>query len=961
MSDWQRIQSIFLATADIPFLERDHVLGELCGGDLELRYEVESLLFADSGSAMTIDSAIRGVASTIIETPALIGERLGVYRIVREIGRGGMGSVYLARRDDEEYTKDVALKVVKRGMNTPDVLRRFREERQILANLDHPYIARLFDGGTSPEGISFFAMEYVEGRPVDVFCRENSLDLKARCRLFLYILEAVGYAHQNLVIHGDLKPANIFVTSDGTPKLLDFGVAKLMDIEGNEEHDANATRIFTPGYASPEQVRWDTVTTATDIYSLGAVLYELLSGKRSQPVDFDTPTMIERAVCDIDIVRPGFFARELPADLDHVVLMALRKKPEQRYQSAGQFAEDIRRCLEGRPVLARPNTVGYLVRKFVTRNWAEVAIGAAVAAALIVGLVVSLAQTRRAEAERAAADSQRRIALQERAQAEAAQASEARQRAFADEQRSLALKERDEAEQQKKIADERLKDIVDLAGRTLFDVHTAVASLPGSIPARKAIVQTTLDYLKSMETNVGANDNMREVLAEAYYKVALIQGDPHGPSLQDSASAERTLKQAEAVLLPAYRRNPKDAGLMLRLIEVKSAESDLIYRSGRVEEAAKIYVDLLPVTHRLFLTKPCKIECETQEMAIETTLASELLSVDPAKALAYANHASETGRELIVRHPTDTNLKQALGVVTAVAAAAYKSLGDLVKAGQNYRQSIEIREQLLQDDPANVQIRRNLLVAYGNYATTLGVPTAQNLGQPAEARLYAIKGVEIARETVKGDPQDATARRDLGMILGRLGMIDPAPGEVAESLGELRESASLIEPLVIANPKSFEAASALADILEYQGRRLAELNKTAEAVQSYRKSMALLEPFISQPSPGMLVGYIGDEEDLALLYATTGDKESALDMAGKAIAAAEKYVAVPPMRESRVATLASAWSTLALTQASTGSPDLARQTGEKAMKIWESIHNTGLLTPYRDTLLATRTLLGQTH
>ncbi len=287
MNDWQSVQSIFLATADLSAAERERVLDELCGDDYDLRFEVESLLAADSDSSVTIDSAIQGVASTVLDAPVLVGERIGVYRVVKEIGRGGMGSVYLALRDDEEYTKEVALKIVKRGMNTAAVLRRFRDERQILANLDHPFIARMFDGGTTPDGVPFFAMEYVEGRPVDVFCRENALDVKSRCRLFLNVLEAVAYAHRNLIVHGDLKPANIFVTQEGMPKLLDFGIAKLM---GTESDAATAdARAFTPGYASPEQVLGTKVTTATDIYSLGAVLYELLSGERAQPVDMDTP------------------------------------------------------------------------------------------------------------------------------------------------------------------------------------------------------------------------------------------------------------------------------------------------------------------------------------------------------------------------------------------------------------------------------------------------------------------------------------------------------------------------------------------------------------------------------------------------------------------------------------------------------------------------------------------------
>jgi serine/threonine protein kinase/tetratricopeptide (TPR) repeat protein len=966
MSDWQRVQSIFLAAADLPAAERSHVLDELCDGDVELRMDVETLLAADDDSAITIDSAIQGVASNFVDNPLLIGERVGVYRIVREIGRGGMGSVYLALRDDEEYTKEVALKVVKQGMNTAEVLRRFRDERQILANLDHPYIARLLDGGTTTKGIPFFAMEYVEGRPVDVFCRENSLDIKARCRLFLHILEAIAYAHRNLVVHGDLKPANIFVTPEGTPKLLDFGVAKLTGREpGAAEVSTKESRIFTPGYASPEQVRGETVTTSTDIYSLGAVLYELVSGHRAQPVDIGPPDHIEHAICNVEVMRPELVARGLPADLNDVILMALRKEPERRYQSATQFADDICHCLEDRPVIAREDSFGYRIRKFVVRNRLEVAMATVVTTALIAGLVISLAQTRRARAERATADSERQIALSERAEAEAARASEAKQQTLADEQRGLAElqrglaeNERDEAERAKALADQRLKDILQLADRTLFDVHDAIAPLPGSLPARRKIAETTLDYLKTMENNVGTNDEMREALTAAYFKVSLIQGNPHGASLQDSASAEQSLLKAQALLLPAYHRHPNDAGLMMRLIEVRSSLSDLIYRSGRTQEAIQIYVDLLPVAHRLSLIKSCiALNCETQESVMENSLAVELLPLDPPRSLEHADRSAELSRELVVRHPSDASLKQALAVVTAVVAAAYKNLGNLEKAGDFYRQSIEVREDLLRDDPGNSIIRRNILVACGNYATLLGIPWSQNLGRPDEARKYAAKSVAIARELVSADPNDATARRDLGMSLGRLGMIDPVPGETATSLAYLQEANSLMAPIVAANPKSADIAEQLGEIEGSQAHRLAELGRPTEAVQMFRKSMALLEPFADLPKSTVTTEYLSEEESLALLYASMGNVDEALSLANRAVAVEQKRTASSPPSETHAGQLAAAWSTLALTQSKAGLQDRAKQSGEKAMQLWGSIQNPGILTAFRRQMSDTRTLL----
>jgi tetratricopeptide (TPR) repeat protein len=966
MSDWQRVQSIFLAAADLPAGEREAVLRELCGDDLELLNEVRTLLAADSDSAVTIDSAIQGVASTIVDTPVRIGERVGSYRVVREIGRGGMGSVYLAVRDDEEYTKEVALKVVKQGMNTAEVLRRFRDERQILANLDHPYIARLFDGGTTADGIPFFAMEYVEGRPVDVFCRENSLNVKARCKLFMNILEAVAYAHRNLVVHGDLKPANIFVTPDGTPKLLDFGVAKMVGREADVDEAAAAeARAFTPGYASPEQVRGTPVTTSTDIYSLGAVLYELLSGQRAQPVDIDTPTRIQYAVCDVDVLRPGLIARGLPADLDDVVLMALRKEPERRYQSAAQFAEDIRRCLEGRPVIARENSVGYRIRKFIVRNHMEVAMVAMLAAALIGGLAVSLAQTKRARAERATADSQRQIALRERSEAEAARASEAKQkdladaqRRLADEQRALAVKELDEVEKQKALADQRFRQIMQLAEATLFDIHDDIASLPGSIPARRKIVQTTLDYFQQLQKTAGDSDDVREAIVEAYYKIALIQGGPQNASLQDSAGAIETLHKAQEVLLPTYQRNPNDAGLMLRWIEVRSQLAELTYRSGHMREGIQIYLDLIPVARHLKSAKHCDLTCYTQEPALENALANELLAVDPPSALEHINRAIELNRTLLVSNPGNADIEQANGVITAVAAGAYKNLGDLEKAAEYYRQSIAIREALLRAKPGDLILTRNLLIVYGNYTLLLGVPWSPNLGRLAEAREYAAKGVASARATVNADPKNLTARRDLGLILGREAMIDPAPGGTAASLAELQEAADLMSPLVAANPKSFEVASQLGLILRYEADRLQELGKTQDAVQMYRKSMALYEPFINRPELPMVPEYIGDENELALLYAATGDRGAALDMAEKAIASTEKYGAVQPTTETRTATVAATWADVAMVQSQTGAPEAARRNAQKAVQMWGTIKNPGILTAYRKPMLRAHAVLG---
>jgi len=960
MSDWQRVQTLFLDSVDLPVDERIRYLDTACGGDDELRHEIESLLATDEDSGAIIETVVRAEASTLFDAQVLIGERLGIYRIIREIGRGGMGSVYLALRDDQEFHKEVALKIVKRGMDTADVLERFRYERQILANLDHPYIARLIDGGSTQDGVPFFVMDYIEGRPVDVFCRENSLDVRARCELFLRILEAVAYAHRNLVVHRDLKPANILITRDGTPKLLDFGVAKLLSGDGEADQTRSTViRPYTPGYASPEQVRGLPITTSSDVYSLGAILYEMLIGKRAQPIDIQTPAEIERVVCNTPVSRPSLQDRGLSSDLDNIVLMAMRKEPERRYQSVVQFAEDLRRHLEGRPVIARQSSVAYSMGKFVMRNRLPVAAAAIACAALVTGLVISLAQTQRAEASQRATESQRQIALRQTSLAETAGLEAARQRDLADQQRSLANGQRDEAQQQKALADRRVKDILNLVNHTLFDVHDAIAKLPGSLAARRTLVKTTLTYLESLQNEVGLDDEMREALCVAYYKIALIQGDAQGASLQDFQGAETNLLKAQALLMPAYNRRPDSPDMMLRLIEVRATLADLMYRSGRREQAVQQYLELVPVAHRLSLVPNCPLECQTQEAVIENDLTYELLNFEPPKALEHANRGIALELDLMAKHPTEPSLKQALGSLTAAAAGAYRGLGELEKSAEDYRQSIDAREELMRDDPNDSALRRNLLIAYGNYTTLLGVAWSPNLGRFDEARVYASKGVALARQMVAADPDNATARHDLGMILSRLGMIDPGPGRTDESLKSLEEARGLIEPILAANPKNADTASQVATIIEFEGRRQQALGQTADAAASYRQAIALLQPFFEAKNGSVMVEYIANQMRLADLEASTGDADNALKLSKQAIAETEQYIVPSPRSDIHLANLAAAWSNLAEVQALTKRADEARQSAETARKLWNSIKQPGVLTAHREALRDVNAILNQ--
>ncbi len=400
MSDrelWKRLKEVFAASYEMPIEERDAYLEAACAGDGKLLARARALLAPDPEAAARLDTPALGQA--VLRPPSggdsLVGRSIGAYRILREIGEGGMGTAYLACRNDDQYQQQVAIKLVRRGMSTGYFQGRFRQERQILASLQHPNIARLLDGGVTEEGWPYCVLEYVEGEAIDIYCDRQGLGIDQRLRLFESVCSAVHYAHRNLIVHCDLKPSNILVTAEGVPKLLDFGIAKLLhpDLDDAMPTLTLGPRMLTPEYASPEQVSGRPITTASDVYSLGVVLFQLLTGRRPYDVASRSPRDVERVICEGSVQRPSnSIAREdgeasslppfdvgldahpaklrrrLRGDLDNITLMALRKEPGRRYGSVEQLQEDLQRHRRRRPVLAMPDTVGYRVGKFVRRH-----------------------------------------------------------------------------------------------------------------------------------------------------------------------------------------------------------------------------------------------------------------------------------------------------------------------------------------------------------------------------------------------------------------------------------------------------------------------------------------------------------------------------------------------------------------------------------------------------------------
>lgn len=446
----EQVKKLLQQALELEPTQRATLLADARAKDPTLCEEVESLLAAQERSAadplppleatITLIGDTKGGTSSRAES--MQGQAVGSYRILREVGRGGMGVVYLAARADDQFKKHVAIKLLRRDMDTDDVVRRFRNERQILASIDHPNIGRLLDGGTTEDGRPYFLMEYIEGAPIDAYCDSHKLSVRERLELFRTVCSAVHFAHQNLVVHRDLKPGNILVSSDGVPRLLDFGIAKLLKPEYHTTV-AGVTRqeerVMTPEYASPEQVRGEPITTASDVYSLGVLLYELLSGHHPYSSKGRAIHEISRAICEEDPRRPSTAIREvaersradgttlkltpelvsktreghpdklrrcLEGDLDDIVMMAMRKEPQRRYASAEQLSDDIRRHLEGLPVMARKGTFAYNASKFIRRHRVGVAMALASAVFLIGVSVVLAVQSARIARARDRAESE---------------------------------------------------------------------------------------------------------------------------------------------------------------------------------------------------------------------------------------------------------------------------------------------------------------------------------------------------------------------------------------------------------------------------------------------------------------------------------------------------------------------------------------------------------------------------
>lgn len=737
---WSEIKEKFQAALDMQPDERAAYLRQLEAIDPDIRQEVESLLasYSQAGESFLNFPEPQRVESDLnVHRSAMIGRRIGSYRIVEWIGAGGMGEVYRAVRADEQYEKQVALKLVRGGPNSDFVIRRFKNERQILASLEHPNIARMFDGGTTEDGVPYFVIELIEGQPIDEYCDAHGLSVSERLTLFRQVCSAVQYAHQLLIIHRDIKPANILVGADGVPKLLDFGIAKILSEEGEGNAAAaahTAVAALTPGYASPEQVSGTAITTATDVYSLGVVLYELLTGRRPYRINSGSPQELVRAVCETEPEKPSVavvsheraqgstprlpqaasptvgmgnespdkLRRQLEGDLDNILLMALRKEPIRRYASVDQFSQDIQRHLEHLPVMARNATLAYTARKFAARHRTGVAAALLIALSLVTGFVVAVHEARVARAERARAE-------------------------------------------------RRFNDVRDLSNTLLFKIDDSIKNLQGSTEAQHLIITSAQKYLDSLSEEASGDTSLLRELAEGYQKLGLIQGSTRNASLGDPKSAVASLRKAVALREALARANPADRRaqhelqksyeeLADPLIQVDANES-AAYIDKSVRLAATLYHEEPTNTdflHSLILAYQDQAQAFTRrnDFARATTVLS--MSLDLAKQLASI--APDASSKLLLSY-------------------AHKRLGALMIAQQKYTQALTeyesaraLDESLLATHPDNANTQYAITFTYSD----IGYIHWKEKDYPQALASYR-KVLQIRESLSRADPHDARA------------------------------------------------------------------------------------------------------------------------------------------------------------------------------------------------------------
>ena len=839
MGNRTKFKEIFEEAVELTVAQRAVFLSDVCFGNEKLRGEIERLIAADEAAgnfleSSPFDESIADFNQT--GTRNYINQKIGAYKIEREIGAGGMGTVFLAARDLGEISQQVAVKIVHQGAHSTEILRRFLIERKILAELEHSGIARLIDAGQTVEGLPFLVMEYVDGVPLDEYCRAENCSIDERLRLFRQICAAVAYAHRRLIIHRDLKPSNILVTKDGDVKLLDFGIAKLLSpADSNAPQTATLMNLLTPAYAAPEQIRGDSVTTATDVYSLGVILYELLTGVR--PFSFGSANYQEivRVICETEPPMPSSVIsqqlsvsskkalnaqqsetkdqklktknqllktnpkskiqnpKSLRGDLDNIILKSLRKDAERRYQAVEQFSDDLERYQNGLPVSARPDTFSYRTAKFYERNKFAV-IAASLIILTLVGGIIGIAY-------------QYTVANRERA-----------------------------------LAEKRFINVKELANKVVFHYHDEIAKFSGSTALRGELAQDAVKYLDDLSADELDDVPLKLELARAYQKIGDVQGRPYTANLGKSEDALASYQKSIDILEKASAELPAE-------IELK-------------RELVRSYLRLFSLQLRLRMNanpantaKALNLQLEINDTDQSDSTANAVALADvyivqadynfkaicPEKTAVYQRAA-----DLLKNIPNKTSeMQRSWSRVNQRIGTNYMWLGDaLLKAGetenaaQNYRKALPYNEKMFESVKTEIalsgttpNLERNLAGSYRNLGEN-----HFKLGERENSLNELEKNLEISLQLAKNDAKNTEAQIDVANAYISFADAFEHFGDFPQAVASNEKCLEIYEKLITTDEKNGEVANGLVWRMKLTADLLEKVNRT-QAAKNYRQKV----------------------------------------------------------------------------------------------------------------------------
>ncbi len=786
-ASWASVKAAFARVQEAGPEERPGLLAAL---DPATRIEVESLLGA-------LAAAPASLADPVL-APFGPGATVGPYRLINEIGRGGMGTVYRAERVDGELQRQVAMKVAGDRIFAPEAQRRFIQERQILERLEHPNIVRLLDGGVA-QGQRYFVMELAEGTPITTSCAERALTVAQRVGLFRQVCSAIQYAHQRLVLHRDIKPANVIVTAAGQVKVLDFGIAQIVQ-EGTLTADTStAMHPMSFACASPEQLRGETLALTSDVYSLGTLLYEMLTGVNPQyRPDLSTADLLRR-VLEAEPPRPSSVMRGVSRDLDAITLKALSKAPANRYQSVNELDSDLARWADGRPVTAVPPRAWYFARRFVRRNKLLTATAAALLVSVIVGVIVVTRQARAAE--------------------------------------------------------RRFEDARRLVHSVVFDIQPRMESIPATLPLRKTLIDRTLAYLEAVSREAGNNVPLLRELSNSYVQLGVLQGDALASHLGDRQAAARHFEHAAALMGRALALAPEESGLLADASALNTRRSDFALQNETRKAAvdyAKAATALADRSLALTPGDPAALDARARAWFSH---GRSMGNFEPDAALASYGRARAHYAQAATTSPVPP--REAV-LVELFTSNVYSIRGEAELSVRHARESLRMGQQILRARDQDQTARSDVAMAAGQLASTL-----HNSGREAEAVEYFTMSTDLREQILAADPDNVRARERLALAKGRFGTILARAGNFPTALTALQRSISLYEELQASGQLAATMEVDFAEILGHLGDYYQRTKNPIAACAAFRRASDIAEPANRRlPLTGMrkkILEFIRDE------------------------------------------------------------------------------------------------------